>query len=138
NIWQQNKHDYPLQQDRWMRLMLLADNVIFTKTSVWPTTAQFAAADVIVFNWDYPDFTEANGKQLDAYLAKGGGLVYINQAIKAKNSDALAARIGRAFSPSVSKFREGPLDLVFTNNNSITKGFSKHRFQEEMYWKLTG
>jgi len=135
DMWQANKRDYPLQQERWRRLLTLANNVQVSKADKWPTAQQFANADVVVFYWDYPGFTEANGKQLDAFLQKGGGLVYINQATKADNGQALANRIGLAFSPATSKFKEVPLELTFAQNNPITKGYKKNTFQEEMFWQ---
>ncbi|RCH56056.1 hypothetical protein DJ568_04730 [Mucilaginibacter hurinus] len=136
NIWQQNKRDYLLEQKRMTELLGLAYNVKVTNAAKWPTAEQFVNADVIVFFWNYPGFTEANGKQLDAFLQRGGGLVYINQAIKADNAQALANRIGMAFQTGKSKFREGPIDYTFTQGNPLTKGFTKTRFQEESQWQL--
>ncbi|MEO6150251.1 MAG: ThuA domain-containing protein [Mucilaginibacter sp.] len=136
NVWQQNKRDYLTEQDRMGQLLCLADNIKVTKADKWPTALQFATADVVVFFWNYPEFSEANGKQLDAFLQRGGGLVYINQAIKADNAQALAKRTGFAFQIGKSKFREGPIDLTFAQGSPITKGFNKTRFQEESQWQL--
>ena len=59
-------------------------------------------------------WTADRGKELDAFLARGGGLVYLHWAINGREAtDALAERIGLASRPGLAKFRHGPIDLVF-------------------------
>ncbi|MEX2336088.1 MAG: ThuA domain-containing protein [Fulvivirga sp.] len=131
-------HGYPLQQKRWAELFALADNVAFTAVSKWPTQNQFDNADVIVFFRNDPDFNEDKGKQLDTFLQKGGGLVYLHAAIDATaNPKALADRIGYAWKSRSSKFRHGWIDLNFSEeHHPITEGFDKVSFKDESYWEL--
>ncbi|RYD88579.1 MAG: c-type cytochrome, partial [Sphingobacteriales bacterium] len=56
-----DEHDYPLQQQRWSKLLSLAEDVTVTKANAWPTQQQFDNADVVVFYWNYQKFTEENG-----------------------------------------------------------------------------
>ena len=131
-----DEHDYPLQQERWAQLLSMADNVKITKASQWPSADQFKDADVIVFYWNYPKFNEENGKQLDAFLQKGGGLVYLHYAVDAsENPLALANRIGIAWG-GLPKFRHGRIDLRMSEKHPITEGFGNIVFQDESYWQM--
>ncbi len=133
-----DEHDYPLQQKRWTQLLSLAENVKVTNVSQWPSTAQFDDADVVVFYWNYPEFNEENGKRLDTFLQRGGGLVYLHYAVDATaNPKALANRIGLAWKGGVSKFRHGRVELNFSENkHPITQGFTHTVFEDETYWQL--
>jgi putative heme-binding domain-containing protein len=135
-----DEHDYPLQQERWTQLLSLADEVEISKATQWPSQDQFNKADVIVFYWNYPSFNEEHGKQLDEFLKKGGGLVYLHYAVDAtENPNALAKRIGLAWKGGHSKFRHGRVELDFTDqNHPITQGFTSAVFQDETYWQLIG
>ncbi|RYE14075.1 MAG: c-type cytochrome, partial [Sphingobacteriales bacterium] len=137
-----DEHDYPLQQQRMAKLLMLAENVTVTKANAWPTQQQFDNADVVVFYWNYQKFTEENGKQLDAFQQRGGGLVYLHYAVDAtENPVALANRIGLAWKGGQSKFRHGKLDLQFTPaaaTNPITRGFKAPLvLEDESSWVLT-
>ncbi|MEX2595255.1 MAG: ThuA domain-containing protein [Anditalea sp.] len=133
-----DEHDYPLQQERWTQLLSLADNIELINVSQWPSPEQFNEADVIVFYWNYPEFNEENGKQLDVFLQKGGGLVYLHYAVDATdNPKALADRIGLAWKGGSSKFRHGRVELDFKDKkHPITKGFENAVFHDETYWQL--
>lgn len=133
-----DEHDYPLQQKRWTRLLSLAENVEVDTVSTWPSQAQFDKADVIVFYWNYQAFDQANGKQLDAYLERGGGLVYLHYAVDAtQHPEELANRIGLAWKGGVSKFRHGRQALDFgKGDHPITRGFENVVFEDESYWEL--
>ena len=133
-----DEHDYPLQQKRWHRLLSLAANTAVDTANAWPTPEQFDKADVIVFYWNYQAFNEDNGKDLDAFLEKGGGLVYLHYAVDAtQNPKALANRIGLAWKGGVSKFRHGRQPLDFADaDHPITRGFEDVVFEDESYWEL--
>ena len=133
-----DEHDYPLQQKRWTRLLSLADSVAVTNVSQWPSPDQFDNADVIVFYWNYPEFNEENGKQLDTFLQRGGGLVYLHYAVDATaHPQALANRIGLAWKGGRSKFRHGRVELDFSKDkHPITQGFDQAVFEDETYWQL--
>ncbi|HEY7158086.1 MAG TPA: ThuA domain-containing protein [Gemmataceae bacterium] len=134
------EHDYPLWQRRWLNLLSAAENVHVSTASGWPTAKQFEAADVIVFYSNNPGWSAARAEELDAYLQRGGGLVYLHYAVDGhKDVDALQARIGLAWRGGKSKFRHGPLELDFTGSkHPIARGFGKLSLIDESYWDLAG
>jgi type 1 glutamine amidotransferase len=77
---------------------------------------------------------------MDAYLERGGGLVYLHYAVDGRAAvEALSERIGLAWRGGTSRFRHGPLELTFADpKHPITQGFDKVRFVDESYWQLTG
>jgi putative heme-binding domain-containing protein len=133
------EHDYPLWQRRWYNLLSLADDLRVQTVSGWPPDKLWDEADVIVFYSANPGWTADRAKQLDAFLARGGGLVYLHWAINGhKDPDVLAKRTGLATGAG-SRFRHGPLELSFTDRtHPITRGFEKVRFVDESYWNLKG
>jgi putative heme-binding domain-containing protein len=134
------EHDYPLWQRRWVKLFDLAENVTVSEAKEWPTPAQFEKADLVVFYSANPGWTEDRAKELDAYLKRGGGLVYIHWAVNGgKAQQALSDRIGLAWKDGQSKFRHGPLELSFPDaKHPIARNFEKVKFEDESYWKLGG
>jgi type 1 glutamine amidotransferase len=87
-----------------------------------------------------PAWNEDHAKELDAYLARGGGLVLLHFAVNGQNApDALAERIGLAWKNGASKFRHGPVELTMRDSaHPITRGFGKITFEDEAYWDLAG
>ena len=137
------EHDYPLWQKRWSKLLPLADNVTVSTADKWPSAEQFAKANVICFFNNNPGWNEERGKELDAYLARGGGAVYFHWAVEARtNALAFARRIGLASDSSKLKYRHGPIDLVF-HEHPLAKGFTassftREKFVDETYWLFQG
>ncbi len=133
-----NEHDYPVWQKRWSKLLSLAENVSVETVDNWPTTEQFGKADVVVFYSNNPGWSVKRATELDNFLNRGGGLVYIHFAIDGHDHcEELAQRIGLAWRGGGSKFRHGPIDLKF-QSNPITAGFSETHFEDESYWNLIG
>jgi type 1 glutamine amidotransferase len=134
------EHDYPLWQRRWFNLLSLADGVTPTTANGWPAPSQFAKADVIVFYSNNPGWSKEKAGELDAYLARGGGLVYVHYAVDGhRDADALAQRIGLAWRGGASRFRHGPLELDFTHSrHSVARNLGKLALVDESYWNLTG
>lgn len=134
------EHDYPLWQRRWLKLFDFAENVFVTEANGWPTDEQFADAATIVLYSNNPGWSAERAKQLDAYLKRGGGLVYIHYAVDGHTAvGELAERIGLAWKGGASKFRHGPLELHFPNaRHPIARGFDGVKFEDESYWDLVG
>jgi len=132
------EHDYPLWQKRWEKLLALADGVNVGTAMNWPSAEQFKTADVIAFYSNNPGWNAERAKELDSFLARGGGLVYLHYAVDGhKDVDALAQRIGLAWRGGGSKFRHGALDLKL-HAHPLASGFSKLDFIDESYWQLVG
>ena len=134
-----DEHDYPVWQQRWSKLLALADNVTVTTAKIFPTREQFAAADVTVFNSRNSGWNAERAKLLDEYQQRGGGVVLLHWAM-AGGSDALgfAGRVGLATGAG-SKFRHGDMELNFMNpQHPITQGYTKLKLTDETYWAFHG
>ncbi|MFM7101322.1 MAG: ThuA domain-containing protein, partial [Verrucomicrobiota bacterium] len=131
-------HDYPLWRERWARLLSLAENVQVETADRWPSPAQWAAADVVAFYHDNPAWVADKAADLDAFLARGGGLVFLHWSMNAyKDLDALKPRLGRAWGPG-ARFRYGPEELSFPAH-PLTAGLSRPlAVVDEAYWNLPG
>jgi putative heme-binding domain-containing protein len=137
------EHDYPLWQKRWSKLLPLSEGVTVSTADKWPSAEQFAKADVICFFNNNPAWSEDKGKELDSYLARGGGAVYFHWAVEARgDAEAFARRIGLASNSPLLKYRHGPLDLQFYDH-PLARGFNatsftKDKFIDEAYWLFRG
>jgi putative heme-binding domain-containing protein len=134
------EHDYPLWQKRWSTLLALAEHVTVSTADAWPTSQQWSTANVVVFYCNNPAWNASRGGELDAFLKRGGGLVYLHFAVDGHDAvPELAARIGLAWRGGSSTFRHGPIALSFPDNDHpITRGFKDITFLDESYWALTG
>src|SRR5262249_48417965 len=134
------EHDYPLWQRRWYNLLSLADDVSVEMVQGFPKAAQLEKADVVVFYSNNPGWSKEAAKDLDAFLQRGGGAVYLHWAVDGhRDGDALAERIGLAWSNGQSKFRHGDLTLSFPDQKSpSSRGLAKAKFTDESYWRLGG
>ena len=133
------EHDYPKWQTRWAKLLAMSDGVQVATCQGFPTAEQLAGADVVVFYSNNPGWSKEKAADLDAFLARGGGVVYIHYAVDGLKAPAeLAERIGLAWRFG-SKFRHGVLDLKFSaEHHPITAGFTKLSLVDESYWNLLG
>lgn len=134
------EHDYPAWQDVWSRLLSMNEDTTVTSAWEWPSADDFKTADVIVF-YQHGTWTPSRASDIDAHLARGGGLVYIHYAVDG-GSDApdFARRIGLAAQGSNrTRYRHGPLELSFAaTDHPIARNFDKVRFYDESYWQLAG
>jgi putative heme-binding domain-containing protein len=133
------EHDYPAWQQAWRELLAIDALTQVTTAWTWPSAEQFQTADVIVF-YQRGDWTAERAADVDAFLARGGGLVYVHWAVDGRqHAPAFAQRIGLA-SGEGSKYRHGPLELGFESGpaHPISRNFDKVSFVDESYWNLTG
>ena len=81
----------------------------------WPAKEEFSKADVMVF-YQHGDWDAKRAADIDAFLERGGGLVYVHWAVDGrKDAPGFAKRIGLAGGGAV-EFRHGPLDLSFNTD----------------------
>jgi type 1 glutamine amidotransferase len=134
------EHDYPAWQQTWQKLLALAEDTKVSVADDWPTADALRTADVLVF-YQQGKWTAERAKDIDAFLERGGGLVYIHYAVDG-GSDApgFAQRIGLAWSGGKSKFRHGALEvgLETGGKHPIARNFNKVQFHDESYWNLVG
>jgi putative heme-binding domain-containing protein len=134
------EHDYPAWLGVWSRLLGMADGVKVTTAMDWPTAEDLKTADVIVF-YQKGDWTQQRARDVDAYLERGGGLVYVHWAVEGgADAPGFAQRIGLAFRQGQSKYRHGPLELGFEtgDRHPIGRNFNKVKMVDESYWDLAG
>lgn len=134
------EHDYPAWKVAWSRLLRMADDVEVSAADEWPSPEQLKTADVLVF-YQQGKWTPERARDLDAFLERGGGAVYIHYAVDGgTDAPGFAQRIGLAWQGGRSKFRHGPLDLGFdrAEGHPIARNFEKVHFHDESYWNLVG
>jgi hypothetical protein len=135
-----DEHDYPAWRGRWETLLGRAEGVTVGTASGWPSPDDLASADVLVWYSANPSWEADKGPQLDAFLARGGGMLLIHFAVNGRKApEELARRIGLAWRDRQSKFRHGALDLAFpAPDHPITAGFRGLHLVDESYWDLAG
>lgn len=134
------EHDYPAWQTAWEPLFKLAPKVEVATAWEWPDADEFRKADVMVF-YQHGDWTPARAADVDAFLDRGGGLVYIHWAVDGRtDAPGFAKRIGLASRGGMIKYRHGPLDLEFNQGprHPIARNFDRLQLVDESYWLLTG
>ena len=135
------EHDYPAWQKAWGELFKLAKQVDVVTAWEWPEREEFQNADLMIF-YQHGDWDGKRAADIDAFLERGGGLVYIHWAVDGRaNSADFAKRIGLASVGGKIKYRHGPLDLEFTSEakaHPITRNFDRLKLVDESYWMLTG
>jgi putative heme-binding domain-containing protein len=134
------EHDYPAWQKAWKELFGAADGVEVATAWEWPEKEEFQKADVMVF-YQRGDWTARRAADVDAFLDRGGGLVYVHWAVDGREGTPdFARRIGLAARGGMIKFRHGPLDLAFNKElkHPIARNFDRLKLVDESYWQLTG
>jgi type 1 glutamine amidotransferase len=134
------EHDYPAWQKSWKELLGIAEKTAVETAEDWPSPGQWKAADVVVF-YQQGKWTPERARDVDAYLGRGGGLVYVHYAVDGgADAPGFARRIGLAWQGGKSLFRHGPLELAFEagRGHPVARNFDKVRFYDESYWGLVG
>src|SRR5262249_53329033 len=109
------EHDYPARPKAGAELLAPADQVAAATVFDWRAKEEFAKADGIV-TYQRGDWNAQRAADVDSFLERGGGLVYIHWAVDGqKDSAGLAKRIGLSWGAG-AKFRHGPLELTFDRN----------------------
>ncbi|MGA0039188.1 MAG: ThuA domain-containing protein [Pirellulales bacterium] len=132
------EHDYPAWRNRWVQLLAAAEQVTVTPASEFPSPEQLETADVLVF-FQRGSFADRRPQAMDAFLARGGGAVYIHWAVDGRDrAGEFSRRIGLASDAAIS-FRHGPLELAFRDGaHPIIRNFTQLSLHDESYWKLIG
>ncbi len=133
------EHDYPAFQKAWSELLSAASDTEVSTAWEWPKPEQFKKADVVVF-FQHGDWNDQRATDIDAYLKRGGGLVYIHWAIDGqKGGHEFARRIGLAGLGLVG-FRHGEETLAFNRvtQHPVTRNFDTLKLFDETYWKMAG
>ena len=132
------EHDYPQWQKDWTPLLKKLPKVEVATAFGPPNDEQWGNTDLAVFYCWGPQFwNDASYKQLDAFLARGGGVVLLHSAtIAEKKPEQFAERVGLCYR-SLIKFRHGPLDLnvpAGVKDHPVMRGFGVVPHVDESYW----
>jgi putative heme-binding domain-containing protein len=132
------EHDYPAWLKVWGELLAAGDKTEVVTATNWPAKEEFQKADVMVF-YQRGDWDAKRAADIDAFLERGGGLVYVHWAVDGqKDAPGFAKRIGLTWGAG-AKFRHGPLELdLKQTKHPITRNFDKLKLVDESYWQLTG
>lgn len=134
-----DEHDYPEWKRRWLRLLGLVPEIMVEEASQWPSRPQLESADLIVFFSANPQWKAERAEELDRYLARGGGLVFMHFAVNGQQAvEPLAVRIGLACDPKILKYRHGPVSLQLAKEHPLTSGLPTLDLVDESYWRMTG
>ena len=133
------EHDYPAWQIQWGQLLAAAPNVNITTAWEFPSQEQMDASDLLIF-FQKGTWNDDRAKKLDAYLARGGGAVYIHWAVNGDERVAdFSTRIGLASKGGSIRYRHGPLTLDMHNtDHPIVRNVDQLKLYDESYWLLTG
>ncbi len=133
------EHDYPAWKQAWQELLAVAENVTISTATEFPSDEQLTQADVLLF-FQKGSFAETRRGNLDAFLARGGGAVYIHWAVNGDDDvHEFAKRIGYASWGGRIGFRHGPLTLdIHNTDHPVVRNFEQIQLYDESYWKLTG
>jgi putative membrane-bound dehydrogenase-like protein len=108
-----------------------------------PTDEQLARTDVVVmYAQEGGTWPPSRWMALEGYLKRGGGLVVLHTAAVSEQPDHWKAIVGGTWRPGATKWREGPMDLYYTENqnigggHAITRTASNFHFDDEIYYDL--
>jgi type 1 glutamine amidotransferase len=135
------EHDYPAWQKAWAKLLSRAAKTQVTTAWEKPGAEDFKTADVMVL-FKHAAWPKELNPQVDAYFARGGGMVLLHYAVDAGgNAESVGRHIGLRWGPG-ARFRHGWVELSFEakSDSPILRGLAgrKLRFHDETYWRLTG
>jgi putative heme-binding domain-containing protein len=130
------EHDYPRWREVWSRLFTLAEKTMMSLAETWPSAEQWKSADAVVF-YRRGDWSPRQEEEFDAFLKRGGGATFIHWSLEAGDAAPdLAHRLGLASNRKQTKYRHGPIQLVFEGEHAISRNFAAVDFTDEIYWNL--
>src|SRR5262245_9871438 len=130
-------HDYPRFLNDWTRL-LNERGAVATGALRFPTPAELDETDVLVlYASDGNNVAEADRKNLERFLRRGGGLVALHDAICGTNAAWFKTVAGGAKEHGVTNWSRGLTGLYFQDySHPITEGVSNFDLQDEMFYRL--
>ena len=131
-------HDHPSFLRDWVPL-LNERGARAAGISGFPTKAQLDETDVLILHsqeaGNIPDPTDR--KNLEEFLARGGGLVTIHAGNVSRDPDWFKTIAGSSWRNGTTKWLEGPMHLYVTDRESpITKDLSNWSMDDEIYYDM--
>ncbi len=130
-------HDYPRYLKDWVPL-LNERGAQATGAETFPTKSQLDETDVVILHkQEAGNIEETDRKNLNEYLARGGGLVVIHAGTVSRDPDWFRGIVGGSWRNGTTKWLEGPMQLYFTDrDNPITNGASNWEMDDEIYYDM--
>lgn len=138
-----NAHEHERFLADWK--VLLAERGMKTDGGMdWPTAEQLENTDVIIAYAEQAGDAKPEQKQaLEEFAKRGGGFVVIHSASVAMTESAWwKSLIGGSWVKGQTKWKEGPMNLYFTENQQIggghpiTRGASNFHLDDEIYYDM--
>ncbi|WP_414663644.1 PVC-type heme-binding CxxCH protein [Horticoccus sp. 23ND18S-11] len=131
-------HDYPRFLAEWVPL-LNARGAKATGANQFPTAQQLAETDVLILHaqeaGNIPDATDR--KNLNAFLARGGGLVVLHAGAVSRDPDWFKTIVGGSWRNGTTKWLEAPMHLYFVDRqHAITRDVSNWGMNDEIYYDM--
>ncbi|GEP44017.1 hypothetical protein BGE01nite_33080 [Brevifollis gellanilyticus] len=131
-------HDFPQFLKDWVPLLnergAKADGSL-----EFPTKEQLDKTDVLILHAQEAGNIQIGSerKNLDEFLARGGGLVVIHAGAVSKDHDWFKGVIGGSWKFGQTKWLEAPMSLYFTDHdNPITKDITNFDIDDEIYYDM--
>ena len=130
-------HDYPRFLKEWVPL-LNERGARATGSEAFPTKAQLDETDVLILHkQEAGNIDPADRRNLNDFLARGGGLVVIHAGTVSTDPDWFKGIVGGSWRNGTTKWLEGPMHLYFTDRDSpITKDVSNWSMDDEIYYDM--
>lgn len=140
-----NAHEHERFLHDWTAL--LAERGLKTDGALdFPTAGQLEQTDVLIFNAETAgNITPEQRPILEKFIQRGGGIVVIHAAAVANKPDTSPywkSIIGGSWVQGQTKWKEGPMDLYYVENerigggHPITKGASNFHLDDEIYYDM--
>ncbi len=131
------EHDHPRFLADWTELLRERGCEVVGALE-FPSAAELESCDVLVlYAAEGAAIHGAERERLEAFLARGGGLVVLHDALCGDDPAWFAGVAGGAWEHGRSKWQEGELGLCFADReHPITRGVANFDFDDEIYWEL--
>jgi len=131
------QHDYPGFLGRWSNL-LAGRGVQVDGALHFPTAEELAAVDVLViYTGDGGSCSRSERERLEAFLARGGGLVVLHDGMCSDDPGWFAGLAGAAKQHGEMNWSRGPLALhVVDPAHPLTAGMTDLAMDDEAFYRL--
>ncbi|MCE9594313.1 MAG: ThuA domain-containing protein [Planctomycetes bacterium] len=132
-----NEHEHTLWIREWTRLLGQRGATVSGATR-FPTPAELERTDVLVmYAADGGSIHGLERESLEKFLARGGGLVVLHDALCGDDPQWWKTVIGGAWEDGVAKYWNGQVGVYLQDfDHPITRGASNFIFEDEIYYKL--
>lgn len=131
------EHDHPRFVEEWKPLLEARGAVVDGALS-FPSAAQLERTDVLVmYAAEGGSIHGEERANLERYLARGGGIVVVHDAVCGDDPHWFKTVVGGAWEHGHSRWHTDTIDLYLSEaRHPITDGAANFRFEDEVYWKL--